>query len=106
MQRNRTQTREVGGDANLLSFNFYVLLGLSSQLSVFLSCVSRIPIYIRNVSLFGGPHNPGMGHFGDAVSATSFGDAYSAMDFSVIALSAMDSSAMLIRNFDKNIFRF
>jgi len=28
--------REVGGDVNLLSLNFYVLLALSSQLSVFL----------------------------------------------------------------------
>jgi len=36
-----------------------------------------------------------------------FGDGDRAMDFSAIALSAMDASAMnqLIRNFDKNIFQ-
>ena len=34
------KTREVEGDANSLSLNFYVLLALSSQLSVFLrSCI-------------------------------------------------------------------
>jgi len=34
--------REVGGDANLLSLNFYVLLALCSQLSVRLNlCISN-----------------------------------------------------------------
>jgi len=31
------KTREMGGDASLLSLNFYVLLTLSYQLSVFLN---------------------------------------------------------------------
>ena len=50
MQRNRTQTREVGGDANLLSFNFYVLLGLSSQLSVFLKlCITNTHLHSERI---------------------------------------------------------
>jgi len=34
MQRNGTQTKDVGDDANLLSHSFDVLLALFSQLSV------------------------------------------------------------------------
>jgi len=40
------KTKKVGGDANLLSFNFYVLLALLSKLSVIVYCVSRIALCI------------------------------------------------------------
>jgi len=64
------KSREVGGDANLLSFYFYILLALSSQLSVFFEVVYReYPLHfllrqscrnLRNKSL-GSPHLPLLG---------------------------------------------
>ena len=63
-------TREVRCDASLLSLNFYLLLALSSQLSVFLKlCIMKILLHfllcqpcrgLRNISL-DGPHIPFLG---------------------------------------------
>jgi len=70
MQRNGRKIREVGGDANLLSLDVYVLPSLLSQLSVFLKlCIMNTLLHfllrqschsLRNVSL-GSPHIPLLG---------------------------------------------
>jgi len=45
------KTREVGGDANLVSLNFCVLLALSSQLSVFSKlCIMNTLVHFCYVS--------------------------------------------------------
>jgi len=60
MERNGRKTSEVRGDINLLSLDFYVLLALSSQLSVFLKlCIMNTLVHfllcqscrsLRNIS--------------------------------------------------------